>query len=74
VSFDLATESPELARVETRLRRLHDMPEYPGSHGRHNQYAETWVWFLYVRTLLMLEEDRHPARLWYQSLGLRKTI
>jgi hypothetical protein len=56
---------PGADRVETRLRRLHDMPEYPGSRGRHDQTSETWVWFLYVRTLLMLDEGRHPARLRY---------
>lgn len=64
---------PGVDRVETRMRRLHDLPEIPGSHGRHDQYAETWVRFLSVRMLLM-SEDRHPARLWYQSLGLRNTI
>lgn len=65
---------PRADRVETRMRRLHDMPEFPGSHGRHDQYAKTRVRLLYVRTLLMSDIDRHCARLQYQSLGLRKTI
>lgn len=65
---------PREARVETRMRRLHGIPEFLAPMAAMIDMQKLEVRFLYVRTLLMSEEDQYRAGLWYQSLGLRKTI